>query len=80
MVTLVLAAASFAAVYLGKRTRRRLLAQHILRSAKRIYGVPEFRFHAVADGIKQLRISSQRGLGPHILRPGRQLLLFPFDS
>lgn len=79
MVTLVVAVAYFAAVYLGRRTRLRLLTQHILRSAKRIYGVPEFRFYAVADGIKQLLFSSQRGLGPPILRPGSQFLLLPFD-
>ena len=35
MVTLVLAAAYFAAVYLGKRTKLRLLHQHVLRCSKR---------------------------------------------
>lgn len=79
MVTLVVAVAYFAAVYLGRRIRLRLLSQHILRSAKRIYGVPEFRFYAVADGIKQLLYSSQRGLGPPLLRPGDQFLLLPFE-
>lgn len=79
MVTLVLAAAYFAAVYLGKKVKLRLLQEHILRAAKRIYGIPEFRFYAVADGIKQLLYSSQRGLGPPLLRPGSQFLFLPFD-
>ena len=26
--------------------------QHIQRAAKRIYGIAEFRFYAIADGIK----------------------------
>jgi hypothetical protein len=78
MVTLALTAAFLAAVYLGKRAKLRLLAQHVLRSARRIYGVSEFRFYAVADGIKQLLYGSNRGLGPPVLQPGAQFLLFPF--
>jgi hypothetical protein len=79
IVTLVVAAAYFAAVYLGRRTKLQLLAHYVLKSAKRIYGVPEFRFYAVADGIKQLLFSSHRGLGPPVLAPGSQFLLLPFD-
>jgi hypothetical protein len=78
MVTLVLAAAYFAAVYLGKRAKLRLLAHHALRSAGRIYGVSEFRFYAVTDDIQQLLCGSQRGLGPPVLQPGTQFLLLPF--
>ena len=48
LVTLVLATACLAAVYLGKRSKPRLLQQHVLRRSKRNLGVPEFRFHAVA--------------------------------
>lgn len=78
MVTLVTAAAFFAAVVLGKRAKLRLLAEHLLRSSQRIYGVPEFRYYALADGIKQLLFSSQRGPSPPLLRPGDQFLLLPF--
>lgn len=48
---LVLATAYFASVYLDKRAKLVILVQHIERAAKRIYGVPEFRFYAIADGI-----------------------------
>jgi hypothetical protein len=78
MITLVTAVAFFTAVVLGKRARLRLLAEHLLRSAQRIYGIPEFRYYALADGIKQLLYSSQRGPSPPILRPGDQFLLLPF--
>ena len=56
--------AYFASVYLGKRAKLAILVQHIERAAKRIYGVPEFRFYAIADGIKQLLFSRATGIGP----------------
>lgn len=64
MATLVLAAAHFAAVYLGRRAKLEVFAQHLLNAAQRIYGVPEFRFYALADGIRQVLYSSRRGIGP----------------
>lgn len=64
MATLVLAAAHFAAVYLGRRAKLAIFAQHLLNAAQRIYGVPEFRFYALADGIRQVLYSSRRGIGP----------------
>ena len=37
--------------------------QPIERAAKRIYGIPEFRFYAIADGIKQLLYGRAAGIG-----------------
>ena len=51
---LVLATAYFASVYLDKRAKLANLVQHIERAAKKISGVPAFRFYAVADRIKQV--------------------------
>lgn len=62
MATLVIAVAYFACVVLGKTAKLKLLAQHVLQAAQRIFGIPEFRFYALADGIKQLFYSSQAGL------------------
>ena len=39
-----------------------ILVQHIHRAAKRIYGIPEFRYYALADGIKQI-VSWKSGTG-----------------
>ena len=64
LAMLVLATAYFASVYLGKRAKLAILVQHIERVAKRIYGVPEFRFYAIADGIKQLLFGRAAGIGP----------------
>ena len=74
LVMLVLATAYFASVYLGKRAKLAILVQHIQRAAKRIYGVPEFRFYAIADGIKQLLFARNTGIGPPRAHPRRNLL------
>ena len=60
---LVLETAYFASVYLGKGAKLAILVRHIERAAKRIYGVPEFRFYAIADGIKQLLFGRDAGIG-----------------
>jgi hypothetical protein len=54
MIVLVLCAMYFAAVHLGDSIRLGVLAHHALKEAKRLFGVPDFRYYAVADGIKTL--------------------------
>jgi len=79
MVTLVMAAAYFAAVYLGRRAKLRVLAHHMFQAAQRIYGIPEFRLYALADGIKQLLFGSRRGPAPPTTtQPQEQFILLPF--
>ena len=64
LVMVVQATAYFACVYLGKRAKLVILVQHIARAAKRIHRIPEFRFYAIADGIKQLMFGRNEGIGP----------------
>ena len=54
-----------------------ILVQHIERAAKQIYGIPEFRFYAIAAGIKQLLLDPPAGIGPSRPNP-RANLLPPF--
>jgi hypothetical protein len=54
MMVLVLCAMYFAAVYLGDRAQLRILAHHALRAAQRLFGIPDFRYYALADGIRRL--------------------------
>ena len=61
---LVLATAKFASVFLGKKAKLAILVQHIKRAAKRSYGVPEFRFYAIADRPKQFLFGRATGIGP----------------
>jgi hypothetical protein len=53
MMALVMAVAYFTMAYLGLKTKLRVLMRHLLRAAKRVFGIPEFRFYALADGIKE---------------------------
>ncbi len=62
LMALVTAAAYFAAVYPGLRMKLRVLASHVLRASKRVFGIPDFRLYALADGIRQLLYSQTRGL------------------
>lgn len=78
MAALVMAVAYFACVYLGKSIKLRILVQHIEQAAKRIYGIPEFRFYALADGIKQVLFGRHSGIGvPRADPHGPETLLLP---
>ncbi len=70
----VLVTAYFASVYLGKRAKLAILVHHIERAEKRIYGIPEFRFYAIADGIKQVLFGRGTGIGPPRSDPRLNLL------
>jgi len=65
MMVLALCAMYFASVYLGDRARVRILAYHALRAARRLFGIPDFRYYALADGIKRLLEALRR---PFVVR------------
>ena len=54
LVVLVTAAAYFAATYLGQKMKLRILAEKLLVISQRFFGIPPFRFYALADGIRRL--------------------------
>ncbi len=62
MAVLVLAASYFAAVWLGTKAKLNILARHAMDTAKRLFGIPDFRYYALADGIKA--IFRRIGKGP----------------
>jgi len=51
---------------------------HVLKASKRIFGIPDFRYYAIADGIRELLNRYDRGiLKPSATMAGiRQLALF----
>jgi hypothetical protein len=51
LAALVLAAAYFAAVWLGESLKLAVLASRVMKVARRFFGVPEFHYYALADGI-----------------------------
>ncbi len=66
MAVLVLDASYFAAVWLGMRTKLNILAMHAMNAAKRRFGIPDFRYYALADGIRA--IFKRVGKGPLLPR------------
>jgi hypothetical protein len=78
MVALTTAAMFFATVVLGTKMKLAVLASHVLKAAKRIFGIPDFRYYAIADGIKALlsRFTPLKPLSRPPERHNEQLLLF----
>ncbi len=62
LVILVTAVAYFAATFLGQQMKLRILCEKLLIISQRFFGIPPFRFYALADGIR--RILSQGTFSP----------------
>ena len=62
LVILVTAVAYFAATFLGQQMKLRILCEKLLIISQRFFGIPPFRFYALADGIR--RILSQAAFSP----------------
>jgi hypothetical protein len=62
LVILVTAVAYFAATFLGQQMKLRILCEKLLIISQRFFGIPPFRFYALADGIR--KILSQAVFGP----------------
>jgi len=59
MIAIVFAAVHFVAVWLGEGLKLGILAHHALEASKRLFGIPNFRYYALADGIKAFLEGSQ---------------------
>jgi hypothetical protein len=67
LVILVTTVAYFVATFLGQQMKLRILCQESMIISQRFFGVPPFRFYALADGIR--RILSQGTLSPPEIPP-----------
>ncbi len=54
LVALAVAAAYFSAVWLGESLKLKVLATRVTQVAKRFFGVPDFHYYALSDGIATL--------------------------
>jgi len=59
MMAMALLAMFFAMVYLAQKTKLAVLCSHAFKAAKRLYGIPDFRYYAIADGIKAILFGRQ---------------------
>ena len=69
MMALLMAVAFFTSMYLGPKIKLRVLARHVLRAARKVFGIPNFRLYALADGIKHLLFYREKVLKlslPHL--------------
>lgn len=68
LMPLVMAAAYFASVVLDTQAKLRVMAGYALKAAKRLFGIPDFHYYAIADGLTSIfqrcpgRISSKTSL------------------
>ena len=70
LVILVTAVAYFAATFLGQQMKLRILCEKLMIISQRFFGIPPFRFYALADGIR--RILSQGTFSPSEMPPPSQ--------
>ena len=54
LITMVMAAAFFTCVHIGLKDRYTIMVGHILKAAKRIFGIPDFQYYSMADGIQHI--------------------------
>jgi hypothetical protein len=77
LMPLVLAVMYFAACVLDHDARLRVMAGYVERAAKRVFGVPDFKYYALADGLRS--IFTRHPGRPYMPRPSpphHQLTLF----
>ncbi|MEI8183501.1 MAG: hypothetical protein WCG29_12445 [Desulfomonile sp.] len=61
MAALVLAVSFFTAVYIGYKPKLQILALHALYATQGIFGVPNFRYYVLADGIREILSKAGNG-------------------
>ena len=54
MMALILAVFYFVAVILDQNQKLTIMAGHILKSAKRVFGIPDFKYYALGDGLSNI--------------------------
>jgi hypothetical protein len=54
LMPLVLAASFFAAVVLDTEAKLKVMVGYVEKAAKRLFGIPDFKYYALADGLRNL--------------------------
>lgn len=54
LMPLVLSAAYFATVVLDTQAKLKVMAGYVLKAAKRLFGIPDFHYYAIADGLTSI--------------------------
>jgi len=79
MITFVLAASYFICVHLGLSERLKILAAHAMKAAKRLFGIPDFNYYCIQDGVRSIFARTPKGIlrnDQNAPPDSKQLLLF----
>ena len=60
MVVLANAVAFFTAVVIGTRMKLEILSSQLITASKRLFGIPDIRYYAIANGIREVCARSPR--------------------
>ena len=63
------------ATCLDSESKLKILASHLLKSAKRVFGIPDFRYYALSDGVHNVLKNCSGIFYPHHDKPPGQFLL-----
>jgi len=77
LMPLILAVIYFSAVVLDGKEKLKIMVGHVFAAAKRVFGIPDFKYYALSDGLKKL-FDRHPGRPHHVRRgpPDPQLYLF----
>ena len=59
MMAMALLAMFFTMTFLGQKTKLSVLCHHALSAAKRFFGIPDFKYYAIADGVRKILAGRQ---------------------
>lgn len=76
MMPLVCAAAYFAAVLLDTASKLKVMAGYVLKAAKRVFGIPEFHYYCIADGLTSIFMRHPGRIVSLLTRATAQEMLF----
>ncbi len=80
MMALVLAAAYFTATWLGEKAKLEILAMQVMEVSRRIFGVPDFKYYALAEGLKTILKRIGKGPTKSLEEPPDPQLLLLFEK
>lgn len=79
LMPLVMAAAYFASVVLDTSAKLKVMTGYVLKAAKRLFGIPDFHYYAIADGLTGIFQRCPGRISPRIpLANNCQLTLLEF--
>jgi hypothetical protein len=76
---LVCAAAYFAAVLLDTASKLTVMAGYVLKAAKRVFGIPDFHYYCIADGLTSIFMRHPGRIFKSLSREKQQTLLLHFS-